>query len=115
MSTNNASLKVNTPKPPMIAAIVPTLPAEAVAVVGQYTSWVQWLQYKMPEPPNITTLPRTVIELGNEKTAYSKRQYIYSKASMRSNEFDSRGVNEKQMLIRASTAMDMECGTMTMA
>ena len=33
---------------------------------------------------------------------------------MRSNEFGSRGVNKKQMLMRAAEAMDMERVTMTM-
>eukprot|EP00957_Ditylum_brightwellii_P033532 2541406-Ditylum_brightwellii.AAC.1 len=54
---------MNTLKPPTVAALVPTLPAAAVACVGQYISSVQRLQYKMPEPPNITSLPHTVAEL----------------------------------------------------
>eukprot|EP00957_Ditylum_brightwellii_P082507 6272677-Ditylum_brightwellii.AAC.1 len=90
----------------------------------------------MPEPPNITTLPHAAVKLignhialqlndlvkvkkshwkGNIKTAFSKMQYIYNKASMRSNKFSSRGVNKKQMLLRAAEAMDMECGMITMA
>eukprot|EP00957_Ditylum_brightwellii_P098606 7511773-Ditylum_brightwellii.AAC.1 len=76
---------MNTPKPPMAAALVPMLPAAA---------------YTMPESPNITTLPHTVVDLignhitvrlndlvkvkkshwkGNVKTTFSKRQYIYDK------------------------------------
>eukprot|EP00957_Ditylum_brightwellii_P155860 11864923-Ditylum_brightwellii.AAC.1 len=54
---------MNTLNPPTVAALVPTLPATVVAYVGQYTSSVQWLQYKVPEPPNITTLPHTIVEL----------------------------------------------------
>eukprot|EP00957_Ditylum_brightwellii_P192806 14680316-Ditylum_brightwellii.AAC.1 len=100
MPTNKPLLNMTNPKPPTVAALVPTLPAAAVACVGQYISPVQWLQYKIPEPPNITTLPYIVVELvenhivlqlndlvkvkklhwkGNIKMAFSKRQYIYGK------------------------------------
>eukprot|EP00957_Ditylum_brightwellii_P107849 8227173-Ditylum_brightwellii.AAC.1 len=63
MLTNNPLLKTTAPKPPAVAALVPTLSTTAVACVGQYTSPVQQLQYKIQEPPNITILPQTVVEL----------------------------------------------------
>eukprot|EP00957_Ditylum_brightwellii_P028613 2162074-Ditylum_brightwellii.AAC.1 len=83
---------------PMVAALVPTLPPAALACVGQYISPVKKSYWK-----------------DNVNTAYSNRQYIYSKVSMRSNGFGGRVVNKKQMLMRAAKAMDMKHGTMTMA
>eukprot|EP00957_Ditylum_brightwellii_P207100 15351451-Ditylum_brightwellii.AAC.1 len=99
MPTNKLLLNMTTTKPPTVATLVPMLPVAAVACVGQYTSPVQQLHYKIPELPNITTLPHTILHWkGNVKTAFSKRQYMYSK-----------------MLMRAVEAMDMERRTMTMA